>query len=77
LLLLGCGFPFFQRWRPHVFYSNCIQVDPAKSKAAIMSVLEKLQKMAAARQREWDNDKIDQTVFKLYLSRILIQRSSM
>ena len=42
-----------------------------------MSVLEKLQKMAAARQREWDNDKIDQTVFKLYLSRILIQRSSM
>jgi hypothetical protein len=54
-----------------------VQVDPGKSRAAILGVLEKLQKMAVARQREWSHEKIDQTIFKLYLSRILIQRSSM
>ena len=56
---------------------NLAQVDPAKSKAFVLTVLEKLQKMAAVKQREWNNDKINQNIFRLYLSRILIQRSSM
>ncbi len=53
------------------------QVDPAKNKAAILTVLEKLQKMAAVKHKEWSSDKIDQNIFRLYLSRVLVQRSSM
>ncbi len=56
---------------------NVAQVDPAKSKAFVLTVLEKLQKMAAVKHKEWSNDKINQNIFRLYLSRILIQRSSM
>ena len=56
---------------------NLAQVDLAKSKAFVLTVLEKLQKMAAVKHREWNNDKINQNIFRLYLSRILIQRSSM
>jgi hypothetical protein len=54
-----------------------VQVDEAKPKAAIAAVLQKLQKMAAAKLRDWNNEKINQDLFRLYLSRVLIQRSSM
>ena len=56
---------------------NVVQVDEAKPKAAIAAVLQKLQKMAAAKLRDWNNEKINQDLFRLYLSRVLIQRSSM
>jgi hypothetical protein len=53
------------------------QVDPGKSKAAITAVLEKLQKTAAAKSITWNNENIDQNLFRRFLGRILIQRSSM
>ena len=53
------------------------QVDPGKSKAAITAVLEKLQKTAAANSKSWNNENINQNLFRRYLGGILIQRSSM
>ena len=53
------------------------QVDPGKSKAAIAAVLEKLQKTAAANSKSWNNENINQNLFRRYLGRVLIQRSSM
>ena len=90
LVMVGESAGLMQRAAPalhrHVFVGelalnskrvNVAQVDPAKSKAFVLTVLEKLQKMAAVKHREWNNDKINQNIFRLYLSRILIQRSSM
>ena len=52
-------------------------MDPGKSKVYVVGILDKLQKMAEKNMKKWQNEKIDQNLLKRYLSRILIQRSTM